>query len=213
MVINKTSRICFEKLFVGLKRIGVFATDQIRQGAYQDLRDYVFTRNNISFSPLIERHCFVLLCQRSMNDRWIVNWKEVIAKVKEMSNCEVMVYGNASSYHVIDQVKLYARANFVIGVSGSALHNMIWMSDNSVLLHIQHPHHDLVALQQQCTYVRPNSVNCSRKIQCVVDNSSETVPKFARNVIVNIESFENEFREALLWNSQQRALKQRALKH
>jgi hypothetical protein len=179
------SKLCPERMVVGFARHGLVGEDTTH-GAYALMRDHVYTRYNITAPPT---GCVALIVQRGHKSRFITNIDDVSAAMQDFFGSACQVVTTRLEGDILTQVRLVATLRFLITVSGSGSHHMIWLPDGSVSIVVQHPFHGDV-----------NRVICAKHagVLCLTANStlapgeeagpaSSPLARISADVIVDVQ--------------------------
>lgn len=160
---NKDQLFCFQNLAVGAQERGVIDSADMSPGDYGPFRDHVTALHRLNAQSTAKTGCDFVLLQRA--NRKVVNVDSLVEIVQKLTTCRfrMVMFENTPP---LFQVKTVLEADIYAGVSGTGMHNAIFMRDRTAFIDIVHPFHHwsndhvckIMASTHSCQTVLLNSV-------------------------------------------------------
>lgn len=191
-------RVCFERFLVGMKRTGVTSHQDIPEGGYSMMRDFVYNRLGIKNS---REGCKFMLVKRS-GSRAISNAEVLLQELRSLLPGHCTIEHTDFSGAFADQIRHVASLNGIISVASSGSHQMMWLPDGAFSLVIEHPFH-ADTNRKVCENVQ--NVLCLRAPSNISDAAAAAPhslsERMALPLIADVEEVLRQFRIGLSWQS------------
>lgn len=191
-------RVCFEKMLVGMKRTGVSSHDDVPQGGYNAMRNFVYGRLGIK-NASVKKACSFILVNRAVGSRVISNAGILLQELTNAlpSHCAVDHIDFDGAF--ADQIKKIASTSGIISIASSASHQMIWLPDGAFSLVIDHPFHNDT---NSMVCKKMHNVLCLRARSTVADETDipdDLSGKMSLSVVADVSEVLRQFRIGLSW--------------
>lgn len=186
---------CFHDFYVGMKRHGIYGSQDLEGEGYRAFRDFVFYRNEMRHPASV---CRITILSRASNRR-LVNEKELRSRLQsEFGTVCIIKTIIMEDMSLEAQIKEVSQTSILISVAGSGSHHAIWLPDQGASILILHPANINVNLGI-CSHSR---LNCYHSNASFLDEDrlsnldEEAIKKL--DVTCNIDDVTKQVREARL---------------